>query len=206
MLIGVRPAQAQGTAESPLFIDGNVFLGLEYRSRSIFSGTQTAETGQDASDQVLGGGFAIGTFLGSQVSARLEVAMLGETALRTESNIGSLERSIVDRYISSRTFSVLAGYHPPSTGRVRLVYVGGVAFIRLQEEFVQQLVREGIPPFIPSTVEVIEGKQVLYGPTVMVGMDAAVRLGRHVDVVPQIRVTSASGLSVRPGVSLRWRR
>lgn len=207
MVLGAQPAQAQGTTGSPLFVEGSLFLGLEYRSRSqVSDGGTTADPAANPSDQVLGGGFAVGTFLGPRVSARLEVALLSETALHTESVIGSVETLIVDRYIAGQTFSLLAGYHPPARGRVQVAYVAGVAFVRLREEFIQQIRREGFPPLIPASVDIIQGTQVVYGPTVMVGMDAAVRLSSHLDLVPQVRVTSASGLSVRPGVALRWRR
>jgi hypothetical protein len=200
------PARAQGTTERAVFADGVVFLGIEQRSYTQFSGSDTVATGENASDEVLGGGFAIGTFLGSRASARVEIALLSETALHTDSQIGSIETSTVDRFLSAQSYSVLAGYHPPASGRVRFAYVAGVAFVRLREEFIQVLRREAQPPFVPVLEETVRGKQVQYGPTVIVGMDAAVSLGGHFDLVPQIRVTSASGLSVRPGVAVRWRR
>jgi hypothetical protein len=206
VMLGAGTARAQGSAASPFFVDGTVFVGIEERSRSEISGLDDLSTGENPSDRVLGGALSVGTFLGSRVSARLEIALLGETALHTEAVIGSIETSIVDRYIASQSYSVLAGYHPPSTARVRLAYLAGVAFVRLREEFIQQLSSEGFPPIIPPTVDVIRGKQVSYGPTVMVGLDGVLRLRGHLDLVPQIRMTAASGLSIRPGVALRWRR
>jgi hypothetical protein len=204
-LFGIAaPVYAQ-TPAAGAFVDGVLFLGIEQRSYTEFSGSDTPATGQNPSDQVLGGGFAIGTFLGPRASARVEVALLGETAIHEDSQIGAIETSTIDRFLSGQSFSVLAGYHPPTSGRVQYAYVAGVAFVRLREEFTQVLRREATPPFSPAVQETVQGKQVQYGPTVIVGMDAAVRLGRHIDLVPQIRVTSASGLSVRPGVSVRWR-
>jgi hypothetical protein len=203
--VWAQPAGAQDARPAGMFAEGVVFAGLEFRSHTLFGGTEVVEAGVNPSDQVLGGGFAIGTFLGPQVSVRAEVALLSETALHTEGSIGDVQTSIVDRYISGQTFSVLAGYHPRSSGRVRLAYLGGVAFVRLTEEFIQQLRRDGLPG-IPAVVDVIEGRQVVYGPTAMVGMDAAIRVASHLDLVPQVRVTAADGLSFRPGISVRWRR
>src|SRR5262245_46378849 len=99
----------------------------------------------------------------------------------------------------------LTGYHAPRHARIRLAYLGGVVFLR--ERFRRTAVSNtaGIPPVIPASSMFSDDTTTTFRPAVAVGFDAEISLTSHVAVVPQLRVVAPSaGLSIRPGVAVRW--
>ena len=100
----------------------------------------------------------------------------------------------------SWTTAVLVGYHTEGTGRLRLGYLGGVAFVGERTHAVSVSSSPGIPPLIPARTERYERTDVGYRPAVAVGFDIEIGIASHVAAVPRLRVVAFTGrLSVRPG-------
>ena len=209
LILGAAPAFAQTQPTSGAFVHGGVFASIE---RQPYSELETGDIGQtiaDASGTVLGGTFGIGGFLTPRFTARLEVAIPGELDAEDERTFGLVsESSLVE--VRLRDIYVLLGYESDPTRRLRISYLAGtvVRQQRLHRELtiVGPLLPPVFPPIVvPPLVQRIEQSTVSYGTSVAIGLDVTAMLTERAALVPQVRVTAAGGgLSVRPGVSLRW--
>jgi hypothetical protein len=88
------------------------------------------------------------------------------------------------------------------TPRFSLVYLGGVAFGRTNNEIEvsYQLGRPTILPIPPIITE-----SITYDVRPMVGVEGRIRMGGKVDLVPGLRLHGAqNGWLIRPAVGLAW--
>lgn len=196
-----------------VFISAGAFAAIEQAPSSTgYPGLDT-----DASGTVPGGMLGIGVHLTPRVSARLEWSMTGEldvqqayaypALLQTPEFVGLpiSDLSIYAPGIESRrrttsTYALLS-YHV--TGRrLGLELLGGVGLVNddtTSEYDVRILARAIFPSPMP------EFKTSSYASVAVVGADLAVSLTRRASVVPSVRAYALNGgLSVRPGVALRW--
>ena len=209
------------TAQS-LFVDGTAFASLERRDNVATS--DALGTSLKGGGTVAGGAVTVGTWLTSQVTLRLEVALPAtlrreQTLTQTFPGLGAVPTLT---YSSSsqvsdqgRTFSTLVGYHTARRRGIQLGYLGGAAFV-VQP---QRLRTERHTPYVvavnptvgsPGGIQVrddvrIDETQVTSrGVALAVGLDADVTLSTHISAVPQIRVVGLSnGLAIRPGAAVR---
>jgi hypothetical protein len=199
VLLTAAPAAAQ-SRQGTVFVTGGAFAGIERAAHSTTDGIVNADL--DTSGTAPGALIGVGTFVTPAWSVQFELGLEGTIDRTTSFTIPGLPiSSRTDVEMGTTSSAVLVGFHPRAHGRLALGYLGGIAFIRERQAF--QEVITGAPPELfesPAT------ETVIYGTTAAVGMDADVAVSRHLAVVPQVRVqTSARGLSIRPGVSARWR-
>lgn len=214
-LVGLVPTIAAAQHDrGTVYISAGAFAAIEQAPSSAgFPGVDT-----DASGTVPGGMLGIGVHLTPRVSARLEWSMTGEldiaqayaypALLQLEPGVSSMpisELSIYAPGIESRRRTTsgyaLLGYHV--TGRrLGLEVLGGVGLVNedtTSEYDVRILARAIFPSPMP------ELKTSRYQAVAVVGADLAVSLTRRAAVVPSVRAYALNGgLSVRPGVALRW--
>ena len=210
VLVFVCAAASSATAqsrESAVILDGSAFVGIERVAHVEY---EAPVASNDLSATVAGGSLAIGTFLSRNVSVRLEVARPGGSHVTYPSPalFGVSPLDITATYSSdyqSWATTVLAGYHNEPRGRLRLAYLGGVAFVREQTHLVSVISIPGLL-LVPPRTSRTETTAFSTRPAVAVGMDAEIAAARHLAVVPQLRVIAFGGrLGVRPGVALRWK-
>lgn len=83
------------------------------------------------------------------------------------------------------------------TGRVALVYLGGVAFNRFEREFAYAF------DFAPALFS--RSKSILYGTRPVVGFESWIGLTDRVTLMPGIRLQGIQdGWSVRPAIGIGW--
>ena len=172
----------------------------------------------DTSSTVPGGAFGIGTYLARSVSLRLELSTAANAHLESSASgglssndpiliaaIGTTSTSYVSTDdIRSWTTMVLAAYHTAPARRVRLAYLGGVAFDRTRDHSVITQTTSTVPPFIPTRIQTTEATTVQYATKVAVGIDAEIVLASHVALVPELRVVAGNSIKITPGLALRW--
>jgi len=209
LLAWARPSAAQQAEPPRFFLDGAALAAIERRGHS---------DAFDLSAIVPGGAVGVGTFLTSDVSLRMEVAFPAGTSAASTSSIPPLIDLPIDLPVASliainsattslRSVStmVLAAYHMKPAGRLRVAYLGGVSFERLRTNVVTTTTSAGLPPLIPTRVVRVDTTTIGYNTAIALGMDAAVELGTHVALVPQVRVVALGGfIGIRPGVAVRW--
>lgn len=181
-----------------------------------------------------GGGIRIGTYLHPLWSLEVAVDAGGRSTNAFANPLASLPtRSSTLRLpelsnsTSFATVNTLVGFHPQKTGRVRLGYLGGVAFVRgtyettipsfggftwssIDGSFVDGAFT-GIAsrtPTFPST-EKTTLRQTHNAVGVVVGFDAAVDMTNRLAFVPGIRTIVFSNWGqtvflIRPEVGARW--
>jgi hypothetical protein len=196
-------AAAAQTPPGGLFVDGRVVASLDQRGHVTLPPPNTVVS-SDLSATVPGGGFGIGTLLSPRVSARVDVTWFGSTT-GTQTTSTAITAIRDDIEISSQSFSVLAGFHPSTSGRLQPGYLAGVVFNRGIQSLHTTITTAGLPPFVSSAVTTSEGEGVSYDAAVVVGFELGVRVGSHLCVVPEVRASGSGGLlSIRPGVAVRW--
>jgi hypothetical protein len=91
------------------------------------------------------------------------------------------------------------------SSRVSLVYLGGAAFGRTNNE-VEITYSIGRPTILPiPPIPPIVTESVIYDVQPMVGVEGRVRMGGKVDLVPGLRVHGTQGgWLIRPAVGLSW--
>jgi hypothetical protein len=196
-----------------VYISGGAFAAIEQAPSSTgFPGVDS-----DASGTVPGGMLGLGVHLTPRISARVEWSMTGELdvaqayaypALLQAAGVSSLPISDLSIYAPGiearrRTTSgyALLGYHV--TGRrLGLEVLGGVGLVNedTTSEYDVRILARAIFP-----APMLELKSSSYHAVAVVGADVAVALTRRAAVVPSLRAYALNGgLSLRPGVSLRW--
>jgi len=217
LLAGARPSAAQATDPPRLFIEGSALVNIDLRSHAESRNGGLVLGPDDMSSTVPGGAVGVGTYLARNVSLRLEVSMPANAHLTGSAStllsddpifiaaIGTTTTSLAfTDDLRSWTTMVLAGYHSAPTRRVRLAYLGGVAFDRTRDHNVTTQTTSSVPPFIPTRVQTTESTTIQYATKVAVGIDAEIGLASHLAVVPQLRVIAGSAIRITPGVALRW--
>lgn len=188
-----------------VFVTGGVFASIERAGHEDTSGLPGLSP-LDPSGTAVGGSAAIGTFVSPHWSVRLEFAFPAsiERSSSTTFTIGATgvtraERQTLD--VRTPSVDVLAGYHTAVRHHVSFAYLGGIGFVESREHYT------GIQ-FIPADAPVPQPSgttYVSYGVVPVVGVDATWQLTSHAALVPYIRAqTSPFGISIRPGVSVRW--
>jgi len=195
-------AAAQGS--HGIFLDGRVLASIDQRSH-LTATPPDAITTSDLSATVFGGGFGVGTLISPRVSARVDATWVGSTT-GTQTTNSTIITTRSDAEIHSQSFSVLAGFHPSTSGRLQPGYLAGVVFNRNVEKTSSTTTSTiGLPPFISSAVTASVEEAVLYDAAIQVGFELGIRLGSHLLVVPEVRASGSGGLlSIRPGVAVRW--
>lgn len=213
-----QPSPERGT----VFIGATGFAAVEKEADAGFEDADNGGT-------VAGGMLSVGVHLTPRVSARFEWGLtdrlrtdqsyvigvpldtslsqlLGRNGLETWTSFGPADLTSVfpsNYRIERETMTGLAllGYHL-GEGRVSLEVLGGLGFVNQEVETEYDIrillgVRESISrqSYTTSTYHAVG----------VVGADVTVALTDHASVVPSIRVFSLNnGLSLRPGLGLRW--
>lgn len=101
------------------------------------------------------------------------------------------------------TLTAAAWVRQDVADRVSLVYLGGLAFARIERRFSYDV--GTVLPRLALLPPATSSENVEYSTGPMVGMDIRIGLTEHVQVIPGIRLLGiANGWNVRPGVSLGW--
>lgn len=186
-------------------------------------------TGDDAGGTVAGGALGLGVHLTDRVSARFEWSLTD--ALKRSQDVGiyplfSLEsltvgtsfgfgtnvpatsslsfapRSVESKRSTAAGFALL-GYHVGG-GRTSIELLGGVGLLNQDVTTSYVYDQRGLGGFGLSLPNAND-KSSSYHAVAVVGADIAVTLTGHAAIVPQVRAYAVNGgLSVRPGVGLRW--
>ena len=97
------------------------------------------------------------------------------------------------------------------SGRIVMVYLGGVGFHRTEFEsefsFPPRLAGgiSGIPPSLIIAIPPYRTEAVTYGVRPMVGLEARIEMTRHLHLVPGFRLHAGDGLwLMRPAVGVGW--
>lgn len=195
--------QRRGT----VFISGGALAAIEHLPST------TGYPGVDATTggTVPGGMLAVGVHLTPRVSARAEWSMTDELTLDSGYVVYPLLAAAQPADLIApggprehrRTTSgyALLGYHVTSR-RAALEVLGGLGLVNTDARYeydVRILARAIFPSPMP------EPRSSTFQAVAVVGADLAVSLTRHAAVVPSFRTYALNGgLSVRPGLSLRW--
>jgi hypothetical protein len=103
----------------------------------------------------------------------------------------------------STTITAAAWMRQEITPRIALVYLGGIAFGRVERTVTTSF---DVPPILASIYPpTFEAGTVDYRAGPMAGFEGRLGLAEHIQVIPGVRVLSVgSGWIVRPAVSLGW--
>lgn len=201
----ILPASAQ-SSPGTTFLTASGFAAIDRAPSTEGPGYVTAE----ADGTVGGGSLGVGVHLTERVSARVEGTLTGwldtdgpPYAYPVVSSPGNL--SLVRGFEQSRRtqawFTTL-GFHV-GDGRVRLEPVAGLGLVndRIRTNYdVRILAASSSLPAPASRVTTSTWQAVA-----VVGADVRIALTDHASVVPQVRAYAAQGgLSVRPGLGVRW--
>lgn len=211
--VWAQPSRDTGT----VFIGASGFAAIEKLPTSSGFGID-----DDASGTVAGGALQFGLHLTPRISARVEWGLtdtlrssqgLGVNPLTATSElflIGpviplgaelSIVRGAVERKRQTAMGALLVGYHVP-VRRAAIEVLGGVGFVNqdLQEGFDVRILSSQSLPF-PQP----QYRTSTYQAVAVAGADVSVSLTDHAALVPSMRAFAMNGgLSLRPGLGLRW--
>ena len=225
-LLAASSAWAQG-----VYVGGAV--GAEaVRTSSTESGGITYENG---SGDAFAGAIRVGTFLTDHVGLELEYFRPGEiesdaggpiyltessavwSSIMADSPLGSLPSlgstfpSIISQSMRVRTstISALLTARQSLSGRVELVYLGGVGFSRVVREIEYGFPR-GILPLPPSIQRSYSSRTTQYAAGPVVGIEVRAGMTDHAQVVAGIRLHAlgqavVDGWMIRPSIGLAWK-
>jgi len=225
-LLAASSAWAQG-----VYVGGAV--GAEaVRTSSTESGGITYENG---SGDAFAGAIRVGTFLTDHVGLELEYFRPGEiesdaggpiyltessavwSSIMADSPLGSLPSlgstfpSIISQSMRVRTttMSALLTARQSLSGRVELVYLGGVGFSRVVREIEYGFPR-GILPLPPSIQRSYSSRTTQYAAGPVVGIEVRAGMTDHAQVVAGIRLHAlgqavVDGWMIRPSIGLAWK-
>ncbi len=204
ILLTVNPVDAQPHSTTGVFVQGGPFASIELLPHGRVSSLVTPLVAPDASGTVAGGTIGMGAFLRPFLSLRAELAIPATLDQEEDNGISNLRVSSRTR-VNYRDAYVLLGFETNAARRVRLSYLAGAVIRQQRSRRRLGILNEGLPPFLPPRVEILEDESVSYGTSLALGLDASAAVSRQLTVVPQVRLAVASGgLSVRPGMSVRW--
>jgi hypothetical protein len=200
VVVGVRPADAQ---DDRLYAGASAMLSTQEPGVPL-QGSSQATPGVGGTALGVSGEF--GAFFTRMVSLAFEASAPGR--FKYVQFTGIPNSRIEGRY-RDLVFSGLFHAHVPPIGPVRLAAIAGPSVIREETRL-----RQAFAPFGSSNFGPFEREQSLTNWTLgaTFGADVAVQVGRHVQIVPQIRwhwiqrEAIGSGLSslvTRPGVGVR---
>jgi hypothetical protein len=219
VVLSAAPAAARQRSGT-VFIGAGGFAAIEKAPTTRGLGSD-----DDGSGTVPGGALVVGIHLTRRVSARFEwgltdtltqeqriginpLALTGDFWLRvgaTGPSSSITQLSIVDQRTrierKSMTGLALLGYHVDA-GRASIELLGGLAIVNqdVKTSYDVRILSGLILPY-PQP----EYTASNYQAAAVVGSDVAVSLTDHLAVVPSVRAYVLNGgLSVRPGVGLRW--
>ncbi|MCC6989714.1 MAG: hypothetical protein IT181_11985 [Acidobacteria bacterium] len=202
-----------------VFISGGAFAAIEQFPTSSGFGVPESDSG----GTVAGGMLGVGVHLTEKISARVEWSLTDALRQRQDSfaypylgaeltsflpttsigRFGEPALSVVpivpETTLTTAAAFALLGYHVPA-GRASIELVGGLGLLNTDVEtsYDVRIAAERIT--VPAAYT-----SSTYHAVAVVGADVAVRLTDHAAVVPQVRAYAlGGGLSVRPGLSLRW--
>jgi hypothetical protein len=219
-LVVLAPGLARAQPSTgTVFISGSAFAAIERSPTSSGFGARES----DGNGTVAGGMLGVGIHLTEKISARFEWSLTDALRDREEGvasssfsprmrswpptapigRLGGPSLGIVPivpetKRTTSAAFAML-GYHVPA-GRASIELLGGLGLLNsdLETSYDVRITAErlAVPAAYTSST---------YHAVAVVGADVAVRLTEHAAVVPQVRAYAlGGGLSVRPGLSLRW--
>jgi hypothetical protein len=212
------PASAQPSPDTgTVLVGAAAFAAIEKLPTSSGFGID-----DDASGTVAGGSIGLGLHLTPRISARVEWGLTD--TLRSSRSLGvnplagsasltfigpvvttgpelSIVSPSIERKRQTAVGALLVGYHVPA-GRASIEVLGGIGFVNqdLQEAYDVRILRGLSLPFPRS-----EYRASTYHAVAVAGADIAVSLTDHAALVPTIRAFALNGgLSLRPGLGLRW--
>jgi hypothetical protein len=222
-LLAATPAAAQPSA-STVFVSAAALAVIDESSNTA---GRAFDAPPDGSSTVAGGAIGLGVHLTPRVSVRAEVNIADRA--KTETNLPSIlgggspagigtPFTVNQTYKTTRkstpVFALLA-YHLPA-GRLTVEVVGGLGIVHqtVTSSFESSISGPGLGgPFggpglggtflLPPTRN--EFRSSGYDAVAVAGADFAVAATNHLAVVPQVRAYVLNGgLSLRPGLGLRW--
>lgn len=210
LLVSAAAASAQATTGTT-FLTAGAFAAIERPATTEGPGYDPGSL----DGTVAGGLLGVGVHLTDHVSARLEGALTDWLTERgpsygypiaTRPEALSLVPSFEQSRRTQAWFATL-GYRVGG-GRVRLEPLAGLALVneRVRTSYDVRILAASsmMPPNLASTVPAgVTTSSWLT--TAVVGADVRVALTEHAAVVPHVRAYAVQGgLSVRPGVAVRW--
>lgn len=192
-------ASVHGQSAGRVYVSGGVLTEVKRFSGDLTDNVLDGET--------IGGSLGLGSSIGDRwellISADLprSTKVVEERSLILRSSRVTLQSTTRNRVTS---ISTLVRFHPTTESRVRLGYLAGLAFSRMQEQFATAAPDDVPSSLIPRPLESIE-----YATSPIVGIDAQLPLAAHLSAVPAFyafvfRSRGVSGLVMRPGVCIRW--
>jgi hypothetical protein len=217
------------SAQTRVYVTGDLFADITRFSQVAGPDTLTLSRARPPDGIEAGGGGRIGAFFSPAWSLELGFD-LGRTHTRTEtmSYPTPLIPGLIIRPVSFESkatvrfaaTSMLIGYHPAVSGRVRPGFRGGVSVMHTREAFTlanssflfsDAGLTAGLVGMLgitalPSPVTVEQYTVTSNGLTATVGAEAAIALSDHLAVTPELRLHGGAlgGILLRPGVSVRW--
>ena len=185
----------------------------------------TSDAFNPGSGEAIGGALRVGAPLGSQWGVDLEFSRSADIDGRPAANILTIESTIPGSVVGGTptifpppdirtrqqlsTLTTMLWWRHEVSGRLDLVYLGGVAFNRTAREFRFTFPAVTIPVFPPGGVrrpsQVFEQETVSYDAGVAVGLDAGIAMTDHLRLVPGVHLlTVPGGWVLRPAVGLQW--
>ena len=227
VLASTGSAFAQGT-----YVSGSVFGDIVRTTHVEYPGAiEPADNGE-----AIGFALRLGTPLGSVWGVEVEYAHPGEIENETTpfalplaspaltfTNLGnlpgvstvfpdSIAPTILPYSVRTAarhtTLSTALWFQQQLSGRVALVYLGGMAFYRSELEFEYQFTFPRLIPAIPSTLVALppfQSESVAYGIRPLAGIESRVGLTDRTHLVAGVRLQASSGIwLVRPAIGLGW--
>ena len=210
---------ATASAQSRGYIAGAVFTDIKQFTHINTTPPDGFLSAANNSATTAGGDVRIGTWLhpnvtleiGAGASARTTVPGIdGPYALATFDFGGiSIPRPQLDLKSTTQftLVTVALGFHPTSTGRVRMGYLAGWALVR-ETSTSEFLELEEIPPTFSRLPGYIKTKRTIKqnAGAFLIGAEAAITLTSNLALAPEVRVLSFGGVFlIRPGVGVRWK-
>ena len=214
LLLSAPGFAAAQPSTGTVFISGGALAAIERFPSSAGFGAPERDSG----GTVAGGMLGVGIHLTEKISARVEASLTGELRQRQDafgypyltpevlaafSNAGSFSALVVPGMPETRRTTaagfMLLGYHVPAR-RASIELVGGLGLLNTDVETSYDVRIAAERLTVPAAYTTST-----YHAVAVVGADVAVRLTDRAAIVPQVRAyVLGNGLSVRPGLSLRW--